>query len=129
MKKIVVGVLLTLMLIGCDAGSTRNSTYEEVPAENVGSGGVTVTSGGDATVTQTVVTDEGKYITTEGGDIIYVGGDYYEADSSSGSGSMASQGEYNPDYSEKTCKEEGFFWCTIEQKCLNQPAQGGTCSG
>ena len=37
-------------------------------------------------------------------------------------------GEYDASYSPAECAANGFFWCSIEQKCLNIPASGGTCN-
>ena len=38
-------------------------------------------------------------------------------------------GEYDPEYTPEECAANGYFWCSIEDRCLNKPADGGTCSG
>ena len=37
-------------------------------------------------------------------------------------------GDYDPTYSPAECAANGYFFCSIEQKCLNIPASGGTCN-
>ena len=37
-------------------------------------------------------------------------------------------GDYDPTYNVRECAINGYFWCSIEQKCLNQPAAGSSCS-
>ena len=36
-------------------------------------------------------------------------------------------GLYNPDYNQVECTSAGFFYCTIEDMCLDQPLDTGTC--
>ncbi len=128
--RLISASLLALVILGCDAGSTRNSTYEEVPAEEAGTGRtstVTVNSGGDAVVNDVIVTGNGIYIYNTGnGDITYVGGDFYnyidETDNSTGGGAEVTG------MSEKTCKENGFFWCTVSNTCIDNGGSGGTGS-
>lgn len=36
-------------------------------------------------------------------------------------------GEYNAEYTQAECTAAGFFYCTIENVCMNTPAAGGTC--
>ena len=38
-------------------------------------------------------------------------------------------GDYDPNYSKEECGQAGFFFCPLENKCLNQPAYGSSCSG
>ena len=37
-------------------------------------------------------------------------------------------GEYDSTYDATECAQNGYFFCTIEQKCLNQPSTGSSCS-
>jgi len=37
-------------------------------------------------------------------------------------------GVYSDTYNQTECGAAGFFFCTIEQMCLNQPLNSGTCS-
>ena len=37
-------------------------------------------------------------------------------------------GDYDASYSPAECAANGYFWCGIEQKCLNIPANSGTCN-
>lgn len=34
---------------------------------------------------------------------------------------------YNPEYSIAECGENNFFWCSIEQKCLDKPINVDIC--
>ena len=36
-------------------------------------------------------------------------------------------GLYNPDYTQVECNAAGFFYCTVEGMCLDQPLDTGTC--
>ena len=37
-------------------------------------------------------------------------------------------GLYNPDYNQVECNAAGFFYCTIENMCLDIPLAGGSCT-
>ena len=37
-------------------------------------------------------------------------------------------GEYSPDYTQSECNAAGFFFCTIEDKCLNQRVDDSSSS-
>ena len=39
------------------------------------------------------------------------------------------EGIYRQDYTPQECRDAGYFFCSIEQQCLDMPATGGTCSG
>ncbi len=129
--KLILASLLAFSIFGCDAGSTRNSTYEEVPAEKQGGNTNTIQAGGDVTMNETVVTDDGVYIYNSGdGDVTYVHvedeGQYYQyaSDSSTATGTGAEVSGM----SEKTCKENNYFWCTLSNTCIDNGGQGGTGS-
>jgi len=42
-----------------------------------------------------------------------------------------SQPAFNPGWDQATCTANGYFFCSIQQACLNKPASGagGGCSG
>ena len=111
MKKIMVAALAALFLAGCGEEFSTSETSETVNTEiPAASNTMTVTAGGDVTIHQ-------------------VGGDYtVTTNTESNSGIEYDATNYDPEYSQATCRENGFFWCTIENRCLNQPADTGTCS-
>lgn len=37
-------------------------------------------------------------------------------------------GVYSADYSQTECTAAGFFYCTLDNVCLNQAAIGGSCN-
>ena len=37
-------------------------------------------------------------------------------------------GVYSDEYTQTECAEAGFFYCTIEDMCLNQPVSSGSCT-
>ena len=37
-------------------------------------------------------------------------------------------GVYDADYTRIECESAGFFFCSIENMCLNQPLVSGTCN-
>ena len=37
-------------------------------------------------------------------------------------------GVYDPEYTPTECNAAGFFYCTIENVCLDQPLDTGTCN-
>ena len=47
----------------------------------------------------------------------------------SGKASDIKNGVYRQDYTQKECTEAGFFYCTIERKCLDMPKTSGNCNG
>ncbi len=114
------------LMLGCDAGSTRNSTYEEVPAESQGGNVNNISAGNDVTMNDIIVGQDGVYIYNEGsGNVTYVAGDFYnyidETDNSTGGGEVTGM-------SESTCKENGYFWCTLDNVCIDNGGAGGTGS-
>ncbi len=126
MNKIILSVAIAFAIVGCGT-STSSRTTESIPAEQVGSGTTTITAGGDVTINETVVTGNGMYIYNPGsGDVTYVAGDYMQyADERTGeTGSGASiEG-----MSETTCKDAGYFWCTLDNVCIDNGGSGGTGS-
>lgn len=40
----------------------------------------------------------------------------------------ATVGVYSADYNQIECGAAGFFWCTIENMCLNQSITTGSCN-
>ena len=125
MRKFIVmimAILAVLSLAGCGEGSTSAEDKQ-----NSGNS-TTINAGGDVVITDVEVTGEGTYIQTEG-DVIYVAGDY-NADGANAGDEAA---EYDPDaydatYSQSECTANGFFFCTLANKCLNQPLKAGSCT-
>ena len=37
-------------------------------------------------------------------------------------------GVYSDEYTQTECSEAGFFYCTIDNLCLDQPVSSGTCN-
>ncbi len=73
--------------------------------------------------TTTVTQAEGAtFITTDSGDIINVTGDYLIGEAPNPSGA------YSSGYNQAECTEEGYFWCSIESRCLNQAISTGSCT-
>ena len=55
------------------------------------------------------------------------GNDYstsHEGSSSTGNGDPE---DFEDGLSQDECNDLGFFFCTLENKCLNQPNDAGTC--
>ncbi len=126
MRKVILMSIVALGLIGCGTTSTRT---EAIPAEQAGGGTTTTTvhAGGDVVINDVIVTGNGIYIYNSGsGDITYVGGDFYnyidEANNSSGGGASITG------MSEETCKNAGYFWCTLNNVCIDNGGAGGTGS-
>jgi hypothetical protein len=36
--------------------------------------------------------------------------------------------EFDPTWDQATCNANGYFYCTIQQACLNKPLEGGSCA-
>jgi len=122
MKKTILMslVVIAALLTGCDETTTA-----------VPQGDTTInTNGGDVVINDVQVDGEGTYISNGDGTITYTNGTGNSVGTdgtSSGAGSKE-LGVYSASYSQSKCTEEGYFYCTLENKCLNQPATGGSCT-
>ena len=131
MRKIIMSLVafgfLTapmLMLQGC--GDTKgDANYTEVTSIDSG--------GGDVTINDVQVSEEGTYIYNENGTVTFTTGDENVIQpangDSDGDGVVdVTVGDYDEGYDASQCNAAGFFYCTIENKCLNQPSDAGTCT-
>ncbi len=119
MKEIIFGTLCLLVLSGCASDSARDDSGSSAAAPST----TNVYSNGDATYTQVTQAEGATFITTESGDVINVAGDYYgdlNTDSRSGA--------FNANYNESECVAEGYFWCSLSGKCINQYTTTGSCT-
>lgn len=57
------------------------------------------------------------------------GGDTHIGDANTVLEEGVSEGIYREDYSQESCEAAGFFYCTIENQCLDIPLSGGSCNG
>ncbi len=125
------GVALAMTLVASGCGEESSSTSGDM-TESSSNSTTTVYAGGDVTVNQTTVTDNGVYIENADGTITYVEGTGNTVnETNDGSGGFDTDnrtGDYDAEWSEDTCRENGYFFCPISQKCLDQPAEGGSCT-
>jgi len=130
MKKILALAAGMLMLVGCGGTSTTGDTRGDTTITNT-----TIDSGGgDVTINDVEVSDEGTYIYNSDGSVTFTTGDENNIEGV-GTGDSDGDGEedvpvgvYSDTYTQSECTAAGFFYCTIENQCLDQPAIGGTCT-
>ncbi len=121
-------LVVAIGLMGCDAGSTRNSTYEEVPSESQGSNEIHINAGNDVAINDVIVGQDGVYIYNEGsGDVIYVAGDYMYYPDNSNEGGSSGTGVANT-MNQEECEANNYFWCSLSSVCINNGGTGGTGS-
>ena len=129
-------ILAAAMFTGC--GSSGSSTYNETPDNNKQT--TVYSGGGDVDISDVTVGENGTYINNGDGTVTYIGGDVGDNNallvdgSHDGSGPDGNSSAYDPanysaGLSQSECTALGFFYCTIQSQCLNQPAAGATCPG
>jgi len=134
MKKITLSLaVMALVFIGCGGGTGGGTSYKAV--DQTPSKSTTIYSGGgDVAVNDVTVDNGGTYIKNEDGTVTYSTGE--------GSGNIAianGDGETSTpagptddfpgeDASEQECTDAGYFYCPLQDACLDQPADNGACS-
>ena len=132
MSLVALGFLTApmLMLQGCSDTKGASDARGDTTVTNT-----TIDSGGgDVTINDVEVTGEGTYVYNENGTVTYsTGDDFGQGDVGTGDTDGdgvpdVEVGVYDDAYDQAECTASGFFYCTLENKCLDQPASGGTCS-
>ena len=125
----LTAIFAALALVGCSTGSDGGTASTGVAGStttyNVDSGG------GDVTINDTTVGENGTYIQNQDGTVTYTSGNDNVFTLPSGekvSIAGSPSGDYDPTYNAEECAANGYFYCTLENKCLNTPASGGTCT-
>ena len=101
MKKFIILVLLAFSLSACisvDGDTVNNSTTDN--STDYGEGTKLVGNEGNFTVAP-------DYMDESDVDVVI--------------------GKYDVDYTQAECTAAGFFFCTIENVCMNTPVATGTC--
>ncbi len=120
-------LILSVLLFGTGCGENTTSTYIPPPDEqedekpNIepnGEGTIIINGSGSVIVEQSVEVEGGLFIYNEDGTVIYISLPVEEIEMS---------GDYDPSWTKAECDANGYFWCSIEQKCLNQSATGSSC--
>ena len=121
MKKIILLSALAFMFTACGETS-GDADYRGDTTVNT----TTIDSGGgDVTINDVEVDGNGTYIYNEDGTVTYSTGDGYTSGDASDS---TPTGDYDESYDAAECADNGYFYCTLENKCLDQPVTGGTCT-
>ncbi len=116
-------LILSVLIFGLGCGENTTSTYIPPPDEkpNIepnGEGTIIINGSGSVIVEQSVEVEGGLYIYNEDGTVIYISMPIDEIEMS---------GDYDPSWTKAECDANGYFWCSIDQRCLNQPAAGSSC--
>jgi len=123
MKNILLVTVLSFAIVGC-AEYTGDTTYNDNSGQDLsvsyGEGDVLICSDSNCTYT-------GETISIS--DVNNSKSDPLNEDASDliDSGEVV-VGVYDENYSPSECAGAGFFFCSIEQKCLNQPVVSGSCN-
>ena len=120
MKKIMLVGVLALVFVGCGEHSSSSGDYAGMPTNTT-----VYSGGGDVSINQTTVADNGVYIQNADGTVTYTTGNGNSFDT----GDNGTSGDYpGEDAPADECRAAGYFFCTISQSCLNQPSDGGACT-
>ena len=130
MKKIILLSALAFMFTACGEDSTRGDNRGDTTVTNT----AIDSGGGDVTINDVEISGEGTYIQNADGTVTYSTGDGFTSgdigsgDSDGDGVPDVEVGVYDPAYDASQCRAAGFFFCTLEGRCLDQPASGGTCT-
>ena len=135
-KTILASAIAAAFVFTACGTSSGSSTYNETP-DNYKSTTV-YSGGGDVDISDVVVGENGTYINNGDGTLTFIGGDTGADNaitvdgSHGGTGPDGNSSAYDPNnfstgLSQSECTALGFFYCTLEHKCLNKPASGSTC--
>ena len=120
---VIVGFagILALGLSGCgetsgDADYRGDTTVNNTTIES---------GGGDVTINDVEVDGNGTYVYNADGTVTYSTGDGFAGGND---GVVDASDEFDEGYDQAECTAAGYFYCTLENRCLNQPAGGGTCT-
>ena len=134
MRKFIMGMVslgfLTapmLMLQGCGNLDTGDEIYSVVSNDNSGQDNSVYNNYPDGTVL--TCTDSNCSLSTTSSVSTDINGtvDTNEAIDAINDGDTV-VGVYSDEYTQTECGEAGFFFCTIEDMCLDQPIASGTCN-
>ena len=123
--------IVSISMTACGS-SGESKTYSSAGAAEAGvqsEGNALIISGNTDSKVGVSYTEigDGSVLVECGGDDCDVSVGIDTGSSSSDGADSVEDGVYKADYNAAQCSEAGFFFCSIEQKCLNQPTVGGTC--
>jgi len=136
MKKIILASAIAAAFMFTACGTSGSSTYNETPDSTKTT--TVYSGGGDVDISDITVGENGTYVNNGNGTVTFIGGDIGDNNaivvdgSHAGTGPDGNSSTYDPNnfsagLSQSECTALGFFFCTLENKCLNQPASGSTC--
>ena len=133
-----LATILGFGLVGCGSGGSGTSytAAQQEPTKQT----TVYSGGGDVDISDVNVGDNATYINNNDGTVTYVGGDVggnneltistsHDGTGPDEASDAYDEGQYDPNLSQKECNDLGFFYCTIEHKCLNRKSAGNTCPG
>ena len=127
MRNLLMLSAVAAIFVGCGGTTTHYDRTPPAPAE---SHVTTVYSGGgDVVINDTHVGEGGTYIQNADGTVTYTDGDGNSVGRSGDNSSGEALGDYPGESADPAeCADAGYFYCTIQNKCLDQPKGGGSCT-
>jgi len=119
-KMLAIGSVILLMA-GCGSTDSVNTPSTTTTNTTINSGG------GDVAINNVDVSNEGMYIQNADGTVTYT----TTSGDNSPTGNNNDGGEkkpYDSSWDEATCTTNGYFFCTLNGLCLNQPTASGSCT-
>ncbi len=114
--RVILSILAVFAIAGCDAEYTGRTTNNDNSGQDHSYSYVFTEGDRDyGTGTPLFCTDANCSVTNEDNSI-----NKGEAD--------AIVGEYDENYTQAECNAAGFFYCTIQDKCLDQPVDDASSS-
>lgn len=119
----LIALIASAMIAGCGSSDTTYTAEGALPpGEATTSILVSSDNGSSSGLSYTNVGENGILVECGDGD-----GDCNLAVNSASENVEVEEGVYNASYTQDQCTEAGFFFCTIENACLDQPTSGGSC--
>jgi len=128
MIKPVIAAAAVFIFVGC--GETTGDSSNQ--ASGTGDTSYYVNSGGgDVTINDTTVGENGTYIQNADGTVTFTSGNDNTMTLPDGTEvDVADEpsGDYDPEYTAEECAANGYFWCPLANQCQNSPASGSACT-
>jgi len=122
--KYLLLLIAPLLFSGCGEDTTRSNPVSTTTTTNT-----TIDSGGgDVTINDVEVDGNGTYVYNADGTVTYSTGDGFTNTNGEDATVVDASDEFDEGYDQAQCTAAGYFYCTLNNICVNQAADAGTCT-